>query len=80
MVFDANTNHSLNLALAGARQRLLDTGNSKSAAFFTPDPVGSFQKFATNSPGDTLLHSLLFTEMEMVNGAANTLKSLSLRH
>jgi hypothetical protein len=76
MVFDAHTNHSLNLVLASARQRLLDAGNSKSAAFFTPDQVGSFQNLATHSPGDTLLHSLLFTEMEMVNGAANALNDI----
>jgi hypothetical protein len=76
MMFDSRTTHSLAAALAGARQRLLDAGDRKSASFFTPDQVNSFLNFAANSPGDKLLLSLLITEAEMVNGAANTLKDI----
>jgi hypothetical protein len=76
IVFDSHTTGSLVAALTTARKRLLDAGDSRSTAFFTPDQAGSFKSLATNSTGDILLQSLLFTEAEMVNGAASTLKDV----
>jgi hypothetical protein len=70
------TTRSLGPALAIARERLLDAGKSGLAAFFTADQAGSLQNLATNSFGDILLQSLLFTEAEMVNGAASTLRDV----
>jgi hypothetical protein len=76
IAFDSHTMGSLVSALTTARNRLLDAGDSKSAAFFTPDQASSFQSLAANSTGGILLQSLLFTEAEMVNGAASTLKDV----
>ncbi len=76
LAFDSHTTRSLLPALTTARERLLDAGKSGVAAFFTADQAGSLQNLATNSTGDILLQSLLFTEAEMVNGAANTLKDI----
>jgi hypothetical protein len=76
VALDSHTNSSLGPALAVARERLLDAGKSGLAAFFTKDQAGSLQNLATNSFGDILLQSLLFTEAEMVNGAASTLKDV----
>lgn len=81
VAFDSHTTASLVSALTTARRRLLDAGDGRTAAFFTPDQAGSFQSLATNSfgnnsLGDNLLHSLLFTEAEMVNGAASALKDV----
>jgi hypothetical protein len=76
LAFDSHTAHSLGLLMATTRKRLLDAGKSGLAGFFTPDQTGSLQSLATNSTGDNLLHSLLFTEAEMVNGAASTLKDV----
>lgn len=72
MVFNSHTTRSLMLAMVAARERLLDAGKGSAAEFFTPDHVDSFQNLATSSTGDILLHSLLFTEAEVVNGGANT--------
>jgi hypothetical protein len=76
IAFDSHTTVSLVSALATARKRLLDAGDSKTAAFFTADQAGILQGLATNATGDILLNSLLFTEAEMVNGAAGTLKDV----
>jgi hypothetical protein len=76
IAFDFHTTSSLVSALTVARKRLLDAGDSRSAAFFTPDKASSFQSLATNHTGDILLQSLLFTEAEMVNGAAGALKDI----
>jgi hypothetical protein len=76
VALDSHTTRSLLPALASARERLLDAGKSGAAAFFTPDQAGSLQNLATNSLGDVLLQSLLFTEAEMVNGAASAIKDV----
>jgi hypothetical protein len=76
IAFDVHSARSLVTTLAVARERLLNAGKSGAASFFTPDQASSFLNLATNSTGDTLLHSLLFTEAEMVNGAAKTLKDI----
>jgi hypothetical protein len=76
VAFDSHTTRSLAPALATARRRLLDGGKSGVAGFFTTDQAGSLQNLATNSTGDILLQSLLFTEAEIVNGAASTLKDV----
>jgi hypothetical protein len=76
VAFDAHTSRSLATALATARERLLNAGKGGAASFFTADQANSFLNLATNSTGDIFLHSLLFTEAEMVNGAAKTLKDI----
>jgi hypothetical protein len=76
VAFDSHTTRSLVPTLASARERLLDAGKRGTAEFFTADQAGSFENLATNSTGDILLHSLLFTEAEMVNGAARTLEDV----
>jgi hypothetical protein len=75
-VSDIHTTRSLVPALLAAHERLLEAGDSGTAAFFTADRAGLFEQLASNSTGDTLLHSLLFTEAEMVNGAAAALQDV----
>ena len=76
IAFDSHTTVSLASALTVAHKRLFDAGDNSAAAFFTPDQTSSFQGLATNPTGDILLHSLLFAEAEMVQGAADTLKDV----
>ena len=76
MVFDGHTTPALALALEAAHQRLLDAGDPGNAAFFTPDGVEAFQKLASESTGDILLNSLLFTEAQMVSTAAKALRDV----
>ena len=76
VAFDAHTAASLGVALSTARERLLDAGNNRAAAFFSTAQTVVFQRLATESTGDILLQSLLFTEAEMVNGAANALRDV----
>jgi hypothetical protein len=76
MVFDSHTRDSLAASLAVARARLVDAGDGHNAGFFAPGELSDFQKLATNSMGDTLLQSLLITEMELVRGAAGALKDI----
>ena len=76
MVFDSHTTQSLAASLEVARFRLLDVGDGHNAGFFVSDEVRDFQKLATNSMGDTLLQSLLITEMELVRGAVGALKDV----
>lgn len=76
MAFDAHTAPALALALAAAHERLLDAGDRRNAALFTPDAAQEFQKLASEGAGDTLLHSLLFTEAQMVDGAAKALRDV----
>jgi len=76
MVFDSHTKNSLAAALAVARERLLDAGDGHNAGFFAPSELGDFLNLATNQMGDTLLQSLLITEMELVRGAAGALKDV----
>jgi len=73
---DSRTRDALMPALATARQRFLDAGDKGTAGFFAPNQVESFRTAATGSIGDLLVHSLLFTEAEMVQGAADTLKDI----
>lgn len=77
MVIDSHTTQSLVPALLTAHDRLLDAGDSDNAGFFTADQLGKFQELmATGGAGDILLQSLLFTEAELVRGAASALKDL----
>ena len=73
MAIDGHTTRNLILALAAAQERLRDAGDADIAALFAPDRAEAFQKLACESTGDILLHSLLFTEAEMVRGAAAAL-------
>jgi hypothetical protein len=59
-----------------ARQRLVDAGDPANAAFFGPEQTGSFLRMALSGPGDTLLQQLLFTESQMVTGAAKALADI----
>jgi len=59
-----------------ARRRLVDAGDSAHAAFFAPGQIGSFPRMALSGAGDTLLQQLLFTESQMVTGAAKALTEI----
>lgn len=63
-------------ALLAARDRLLEAGDKRTAAFFDADPAPSFQNMTFSGIGETLLHSLLFTEAEVVQGAASALADM----
>jgi hypothetical protein len=76
MVFDRHTTASLLVALASARDRLIAAGDSHNASFFGPDQAGNFQQMAAGTDGDVFLQSLLFTESQMVRGAAAALKDV----
>jgi hypothetical protein len=76
VAFDVHTTRSLIPSLMTARERLLDAGDSHTAAFFTADSAARFQQLATNTTGDILLQSLLFTEAQMVAGAETALKDV----
>lgn len=76
VAFDVHTTRSLVPALMNAHERLIDAGDSHTAAFFTADGAATFQQFATNTTGDVLLQSLLFTEAQMVSGAETALKDV----
>lgn len=73
---DSRTTHALLPMLQAAHDRWLDAGNATMANRFTPDQATIFQQAAIKTgvnEGDGNLSSLLFTESEMVNGAANAL-------
>lgn len=58
-------------------QSLLQEAGSGSASFFAPPMAGRFVELALNATGDGLLHGLLFTEAQLVCGAADALKQVS---
>lgn len=76
MVFDNHTAQILMSALLAAHTRLLDAGDKSNASLFTSDQLGRFQQMAAGADGDRLLQSLLFTESQMVRGAADALKDV----
>ena len=73
---DTHTGRFLAPALVKAHERWLDVGNSHTAAFFASGQAGFFQQLATNREGDRFLQSLLFTESQMVRGAAAALTDM----
>lgn len=73
MVVDTHTAVNLSPMLANARQRLLETEDTKNAEFFEPSHAGIFQGMVLSDLGDRLLQSLLFTESQMITGAAKAL-------
>ena len=76
MAFEVLTTRALIPILVNAGQRLLHAGETKRAEFFTADGAKAFQRLANNATGDVLLQSLLFTEAEMVRGAATALREV----
>jgi hypothetical protein len=76
MAFEVPTTRALIPTLLNASQRLLHAGETARAEFFTADGAKAFQQLASNATGDVLLQSLLFTEAEMVRGAATALREV----
>src|SRR5262249_22534550 len=74
MARNAVTQAALIPSLTVARNRLREVGDELNAGFFTSDQAPIFQSMAVTGMGDTLLQSLLFTEAEIVEGAAKALK------
>jgi hypothetical protein len=70
---DSHTVAALSGQLATIQQQLVEAGNSN-AQFFAPSMAGRFIELALNTTGATLLNSLLFTEAQLVQGAADALK------
>jgi hypothetical protein len=77
VAFDAHTTASLVPALVTAQTRLREAGDNNNAAFFTAQQAATFQNMTRSGIGDTLLQSLLFTEAEIVRGAAAALKDVN---
>ena len=73
---DSRTNATLAGRLSGIQSQLLEAG-SGDASFFAPSMAGQFVELALNATGDVLLSSLLFTEANLVCGAADALKQVS---
>jgi hypothetical protein len=73
MAANALTAARLAPALLTARGRLLEAGDTRTAAFFAADQVPVFQNMTFSGMGETLLNSLLFAEAEIVQGAASAL-------
>jgi hypothetical protein len=76
MAFEVLTTRALIPILVNAGQRLLHAGETKTAEFFTAEGAKAFQRLASNATGDVLLQSLLFTESQMVRGAATALREV----
>ena len=68
---------SMTPALLEAQSRLLEAGDKHDASFFTPEQAGSFQKMTLDGIGDNNLHSLLFTEAEIISGAIDALRDVN---
>ena len=73
---DAHTIATLAGQLSGIQSQLLEAG-SGDAGYFAPSKAGQFVELALNATGDVLLSSLLFTEAQLVRGAADALKQVS---
>jgi hypothetical protein len=79
VALDAHTTGSLVPLLLTAHDRWLDAGNKNMADFFTAGRASLFQQAAVKEgvgEGDVFLHSLLFTEAQMVRGAASALNDV----
>ncbi|HEY3707476.1 MAG TPA: hypothetical protein VGL22_20610 [Terracidiphilus sp.] len=74
---DSHTVAALAQQFASIHAQLIEAGSSN-AAFFDPSGVGKFIDLALNTTGDNLLRGLLFTEAQLVQGAADALKRLAL--
>lgn len=68
---------SMTPALLEAQARLLEASDKHDASLFTPQQAGSFQKMTLDGIGDNNLHSLLFTEAEIISGAIDALKDVN---
>jgi hypothetical protein len=81
MVTSSAATGSLSAQLLAARERLLASDRDedrKRAGFFVSNQTGSFQQMAlAGGHGESLLGSLLFTEAEVVRGAAEALKDVN---
>ncbi len=73
---DPHTIGTLAGRLAGIQGQLLEAG-SGDAGFFTPSAASHIVEQALGAGGDVFLKSLLFTEAQLVSGAADALKQIS---
>jgi hypothetical protein len=73
---DAHTMATLGGRLSDIQRQLLEAG-SGDAGFFASSMAPRFVQLALDSTGDVLLHSLLFTEAQLVGGATDALKQIS---
>jgi hypothetical protein len=73
---DPHTIGTLAGRLAGIQSQLLEAGR-RDAGFFTPSAASNIVEQALGASGDVFLKSLLFTEAQLVNGAADALKQIS---
>jgi hypothetical protein len=62
--------------LLGYQKRLQEAGDSD-AQFFSASSVSSWQAMSLSSDGDVRLQSLLFTESQMISGAAHALDDIN---
>jgi len=79
LALDFHTTNALLPMLQAAQNRWLDAGNATMANRFTPDQATIFQQAAIKTgvnEGDGNLSSLLFTESQMVSGAASALDDI----
>ena len=74
---DAHTTAALVPSLLTAHNRLREAGDNRNAAFFTAQQASSFQTMTLTGMGETLLLSLLFTEADIIRGAAAALKDVN---
>jgi hypothetical protein len=74
---DAHTTAALVPSLLTAQNRLREAGDNRNAAFFTAQQASSFQTMTLTGMGETLLLSLLFTEADIIRGAAAALKDVN---
>jgi hypothetical protein len=73
---DSHTIATLAGRLSEIQRQLLEA-SSGDASFFAPSMAGKFVELALNATGDEFLYRLLFTEAELVRGAADALKQVS---
>jgi len=73
---DHHTVASLAGRLAIIHGQLVSAGNHNSS-FFAPSMAGKFIDLALNFTGDKFLSSLLFTEAELISGAAESLGNIA---
>jgi hypothetical protein len=70
VAMDAHTTAGLVPSLLTAQNRLREAGDDHNASFFTAQQAASFQTMTLTGMGEILLQSLLFTEADIIRGAA----------
>jgi hypothetical protein len=77
VAMDGHTTAGLVPSLLTAQNRLREAGDDHNASFFTAQQAASFQTMTLTGMGETLLQSLLFTEADIIRGAAAALKDVN---